>query len=309
MNNEERNVRTILTIARILESTLWYCLPSTNKDGFELEERKQRGKALISLTQEGTPFAVNCDRNGDAGKKLKEDRQYLIEDVYGEPGRIVTVDINSKVHVEESLILELFTSIVDLRGYLESFLASALASLKQENKLDKDFEDLVRTDIRYYHAFAGKISCILIANKFRELNKNVQTYAESYSKSHNGINPNQDPEFDVHNDPSIRRLENEFHELNQDRVNVLNTYGDHDPDFVYARNQVYSDADIFTGKKQTSDINAFFSRFTSYFDDILKATRNKLNIRFIKAGQERDAKKNGNQEKAPAPAAQEQKAE
>ena len=50
MNNEERNVRTILTIARILESTLWYCLPSQSKDGFDLEERKQRGKALISLT-------------------------------------------------------------------------------------------------------------------------------------------------------------------------------------------------------------------------------------------------------------------
>lgn len=291
MNNEERNVRTILTIARILESTLWYCLPSQSKDGFDLEERKQRGKALISLTQEGTPFAVNCDRNGDVGKKLKEDRQYLIEDVYGDPGRIVTVDINSNVHVEESLILELFTSIVNIRGYLEGFLSSALAALKQQNKLDDSFEQLIRTDVRYYHAFSGKISCILIANKFRELNKNVQTYAESYSKSHGGINPNQDTEFDVHNDPSIRRLENEFHELNQDRVNVLNTYGDHDADFVYARNQVYSDADIFTGKKQTTNINAFFDRFTSYFDDILKATRNKLNVRFVKAGQEMDANK------------------
>ena len=170
MNNEERNVRTILTIARILESTLWYCLPSQSKDGFDLEERKQRGKALISLTQEGTPFAVNCDRNGDVGKKLKEDRQYLIEDVYGDPGRIVTVDINSKVHVEESLILELFTSIVNIRGYLEGFLSSALAALKQQNKLDDSFEHLIRTDVRYYHAFSGKISCILITNKFRELN-------------------------------------------------------------------------------------------------------------------------------------------
>ncbi len=301
MNNEERNVRTILTIARILESSLWYCLPATSANGFSLEERTQRGKALVSLTQEGTPFAVNCDRNGDTGKKLKEDRQYFIEDVYGNPGRIVTVDINSKVHVEESLILELYSSIVSLRSFLERFLTSALKALKEQNKLDQDFYDLIRTDIRYYHAFSGKISCILIANKFRELNKNVKTYAESYSKSHNGIDPNKDPEFDVHNDPSFRRLENEFHELNQDRVNVLNTYGDKDPDFAFARSQVYSDAEIFTGKKQTSDLRVFFDRFTSYFDTIIKETRSKLNIRFIKAGEERDKKVEN--KPAPAPAA------
>ena len=105
----------------------------------------------------------------------------------------------------------LFSTIVNLRAYLEAFEGAALRALKEHNTLEPDFVDLINTDVRYYHAFAGKISCILISDKFIELNKNAQTYAQAYSKSHNGINPQQDPEFNVHNDPSFRMIENEFH--------------------------------------------------------------------------------------------------
>lgn len=284
MNAEEKNVMTILTLARIVENTLWYCLPSRNPEGFSPVERKNRFNALTALTSEGSPFAMNCDNNGDNGKKLKEDMQYFIEDVYSDNGRIVTTDLNNKVEVEQSLVLELFTTIVNLRFRLEAFLGAAKQVLSEKNALSPEFINLVDTDIRYYHCFAGKVSCILIANKFMELNKNAQTYAENYSKQHNGANPNQDPEFDVRNDPSFRMLENEFHELNNDMIMVLNNYGDDDVDFKFARSQIYSDCDIFTGKKQTTDLNAFFNMFVGYFDTLLASMQNPLNDLFQKAG-------------------------
>ena len=291
MNNEEKNVMTIVTIARIVEATLWYCLPPRNGDGFSPEERESRYKALVGLTGEGSPFAVNCDSNGDSGKQLKEDMQYFIEDVYGDPGRIVTVTLDKKVRVESSLIDELFSTIVNLRAYLEAFEGAALRALKEHNTLEPDFVDLINTDVRYYHAFAGKISCILISDKFIELNKNAQTYAQAYSKSHNGINPQQDPEFNVHNDPSFRMIENEFHTLNQNMVTVLNSYGTanaffgkEDSEFRYARESVYADCDIFTGKKQTTDVDAYFRLFTSYFDKIIDVSQPKANHLFEQFG-------------------------
>lgn len=282
MNAEERNVMTIVTLARIVESTLWYCLPPRNASGFSKEERDNRYKALKALTSEGSPFYVNCERNGDTGKELYEEMNYFIEDVYGNPGRIVTEDLEGKVHVESSLVLELFSNICKIRAFLEAFINSAMKFLKESGKLSQEFEELVNTDIRYYHCFAGKISCILISNKFIELNKSAQAYTESYSKQHNGINPNQDPEFNVRNDPAFRMAENEFHELNQDMITVLNSYGENDADFRFLRDQVYSDCDLFTGKKSTTDIEAYFRVFTSYFDKILAATQGKLNVLFAR---------------------------
>ncbi len=285
MNDEIKNAMTIVTIARIVESSLWYCLQPSNQNGFDPEERKSRLAALTALTQEGSPFAMNCDSNGEAGKTLKEEMQYFIEDVYGNPGRIVTVGIDGKLSVEQSLVIELFSTIVKLRGLLEAFMNAALKALKDNGKSEKDFEDLISTDIRYFHAFAGKISCMLIAEKFMELNQNANTYAQNYSKQHNGINPHNDPEFDVRNDPSFRMLENEFHQINQDMVAVLNSYGDNDEEFRFAREAVYSDCDIFSGKKQTTDLKAFFRLFNSYFDKILDATQRKLNTMFAQMGE------------------------
>lgn len=282
MNAEEKNVMTIVTLARIVESTLWYCLPPRNPNGFPKEERDNRYRALKALTSEGSPFSVNCERNGDTGKELYEDMQYFIEDVYGDPGRIVTVDLEGKLHVESSLILELFSQICKLRSFLEAFIVSAMKFLKDSGKLESDFEELVNTDIRYYHCFAGKISCILISEKFIELNKSARAYTENYSKQHNGIDPNQDPEFDIKKDPAFRMAENEFHELNQDMITVLNSYGENDADFRFLRSQIYADCDLFTGKKATTDIDAYFRVFTSYFDKILASTQGNLNVLFSK---------------------------
>ncbi|MCR4698105.1 MAG: hypothetical protein K5762_01935 [Bacilli bacterium] len=297
MNNEEKNVMTIVTIGRVIEASLWYCLPPRT-GSFSVEERAARGKALQALTAEGSPFAMNCDTNGDAGKDLKEEMQYFIEDVYGENGRIVSVGLDNKVRVESSLILELFNNIVKLRGYIESFLRAALEELKKRNSLEEDFEQLVMTDIRYFHAFAGKISCILLSNKFLEINQMAKTLTENYSKQHGGIDPKRDPEFNVANDPSFRMLENEFHQINADMNAVLNTYGNdgQDDEFKYARESVYADCEIFTGKKQTTDVNAFFNIFNAYFDRILDATQNKLNNMFQEFGKKLQAD-------APAPAA------
>lgn len=282
MNANEKNVMTIVTLARIVESSLWYCLPPRNAQGFNAKEREDRYNALCALTARGTPFFVNCEKNGETGAQLLRDMGYFIEDVYGKEGRIVTVDINDVVHVESSLIIELFSTIIKLRAYLEAFISAALNYLQENNLLDDDFKALIDADIRYYHAFAGKVSCVLISQKFLELNDNAKTYTENYSKSHNGINPNQDPEFDVHNDPSFRMIENEFHELNQDMVTVLNSYGENDADFRYARDQVYSDCAIFTGKKNTNNPEAYFKMFNSYFDKILSLTQKPLNEMFAK---------------------------
>ncbi|MFA6829504.1 MAG: hypothetical protein WCR67_02215 [Bacilli bacterium] len=280
MNTEEKNVMTIVTLARIVESTLWYCLPPRSANGFSKQDRDNRFLALTNLTAEHSPFYANCERNADAGKELFEMMKDFTEDVYGPNGRIVYLDMHDKVVVEPSLINELFTTVVKLRAYLEAFISSAIKFLKESGKLSDEFAELISTDIRYYHAFAGKVSCILIANKFGELNQTASIYMESYAKSHNGADPKNDPDFNVRNDPSFRMIENEFHELNTDMVTVLNSYGENDADFRYAREQIYADCEIFTGKKVTTDTKAYFQMFTSYLDKILTTTQTNLNQMF-----------------------------
>lgn len=286
MNNEEKNVMTIVTLARVVEATLWYILPPTHGT-FSADERQKRYVALTTLTAPGSPFATNCDSNGETGKNLKEEMQYFIEDVYGNSGRkIVSVGLDNVVKVEPSLVVELFSSIVRLRGYLESFLKAALKVLRERNLLESDFEELVNTDIKYFHSFAGKVSCVLLSSKFLEINKMARSLNENYSKTHGGMNPQNDPNFSVENEPSFRMLESEFHQINNDMNAVLNTYGNDpvDSEFKFARDSVYNDCEIFTGKKQTTDIDAYFNIFNSYFDSIIESNQAKLNKMFADIG-------------------------
>ena len=286
MNLEERNVLTIVTIARIVENTLWYCLPAKEQSNFSNEERLTRYQALKGLTGEESPFYVNAKSNGEKGEKLIDDMEYFIEDCYSENGRIVTASLQGEVKVEESLIPELYTTIVELRAYLESFIRSGLKFLKDNNLLEKTFEDLVNDDIRYYHAFAAKVGSILLVNKFNELNSSAKLYMQVYSQTHEGKNPANDPEFNVKNDPSFRMIENEFHSLNESFVTALNSYGENDNEFINARERIYEDSEIFTGKKHTTDISKYFEIYTSYFDKILSSTQEKLNKEFIEIGKE-----------------------
>ena len=202
-----------------------------------------------------------------------EDTKYFIEDVYDDPGRIVTVDLHGKVNVEKSLIVELYTTIVTLRNGLEAFLLSALKFLKDNNSLEESFETTIKNEIRYYHSFASKVGTILLSRKFIEINENANTYAQSYSKSHGNIDPRKDPKFNPDDDPSIRMLKNEFRKLNIALLTVLNNYDKDDEEFRFARNNVLSDSEIFSGKKLPTDVNAFFGIYTSYFDKIINNSR------------------------------------
>ena len=298
MNFAERNVVTILTIARIVENTLAYCVPNKSPEGFSAEQRRRHGDALRALTRKGTPFAINCDNNGDAGKTLYEEMNYFIDDVYGDPGRIVTVDLNGSVHVEKSLTIELFSSIVKLRLYLEGFLNSALRYLKEHDELEESFEKTISSDIRLYHALAGKIASNLIYDKFIEINDNANTYLQAYSKSHGGTDPRKDSHFNVDDDPSVRMLKNEFRTLNQDMVTALNAYGDADEEFKFARQSLYSDCELFTGKKKPTDLKAFRQVFTSYFDKIIRATEKPTNDLFVAMTKDLDAFNKEQAEKA-----------
>jgi hypothetical protein len=285
MNLEERNVMAIVNLSRLVENSLKY-VEHPEDPSFSEEEREAVLKALKGLSSKGTPFYENCARNGDFGKELMRDMLYFIDDVYGKNGRIVSVDLNNKVHVESSLQTELFTTIVKLHARLEIFIDKGLEYLQSKGLLDESVRTLVQDDKRFYHSYAGKLSAILLANKANEGNQTMAMIAEGYSKQHGGANPNRDPEFHPEQDPSMRMIRNEFHEINEDMVLVLNTYGDHDPDFQFARDQTYSDCDIFNGKKQTSDPQAFFQMFVSYFDPIISSMRGKVNLDFQKVEDE-----------------------
>lgn len=272
MNEAERNVTSIMAIARVVANALTYCLDDGTVN-FTKEDRDRKCRIIKSMSGPNTPFAVNCEKNGEIGKKLAEDTKYFIEDVYDDPGRIVTVDLHGKVNVEKSLIVELYTTIVTLRNGLEAFLLSALKFLKDNNSLEESFETTIKNEIRYYHSFASKVGTILLSRKFIEINENANTYAQSYSKSHGNIDPRKDPKFNPDDDPSIRMLKNEFRKLNIALLTVLNNYDKDDEEFRFARNNVLSDSEIFSGKKRPTDVNAFFGIYTSYFDKIINNSR------------------------------------
>lgn len=275
MNKEEFGVLEFLNIGRILSDCLDYCLVQGDNNRFSLDVRTNLGNRLKQLTREKSNFAVNCDNNGDNGKKYKEEIAYFIEDVFSDDGRIVSTTIDKKVHVEQSLTIELLTSIVRLRLYTESFISAGLKLLKERNLLDADFQNLINSDFLNYHSKASKIASIMLANKFFEYRRNVSQVIKDYSRTHGGADPKDDPEFKLTDDPSIRMLRNEFEEISKDLNTVLH-FGDDIEAFKAARQKVYDDFPFFSGKKRPTDVQTFINMFCSYFDGLIAFSQAQL---------------------------------
>ena len=272
MNKEEFGVLEFLNIGRILSDCLDYCLSQGDDSHYNPEMRTNLGNRLKQLTREKGNFDINCDNNGDNGKLFKEEMGYFIEDVFADDGRIVSLTLDKKVHVEQSLVIELLTSIIKLRVYAESFITAGVKLLKEKNLLDNDFENLIKADMLNYHAKASKISSILLSNKFFEYRKNVQQVIQDYAKSHGGADPRKDPEFKLDDDPSIRMLRNEFEEISKD-LNTAMHFGDDIEEFKLARQKVYDDFPFFSGKKRPTDVRVFINMFCSYFDRLIATSQ------------------------------------
>lgn len=268
MNKEEFGVLEFLNIGRIISDCIDYCMTNGDENRFNPETRANIGNRLKQLTREKSNFDINCENNGESGQKYKEELNYFIDDVFSDEGRIVSLTREGKLHVEESLVIELLTSIVKLRVYTESFINAGMKLLKERNLLDPDFENLVNTDLLNYHAKGSKIASIMLANKFAEYRKNVQQIVNDYSRTHGGKNPKDDPDFKLEDDPSIRMLRNEFEEISKD-LNTILRFGDDNEEFKSARQKVYDDYAFFSGKKRPTDVQVFINMFVSYFDKLI----------------------------------------
>lgn len=265
---EERNIMTIINIERIVVESLKY-VDNPKNPNFSQQERSSFLQILTNLTSVGSPFEVNCTNNGEFGSKLKEDMAYFIEDVFSDDGRIVRKDLNDKVIVEESLVKELYGTICNLRLRLEIIVEAGIKLLKDNKKLDKEVEELVSLDNKFFHSVAAKIGSKILITTFDELNQASRIYYESYSRSHGGIDPHSDKNFNPSDDANIRMLENEFKQINQDLVNVINLYKEADNQFLSAKENLYEDFQIFSGKKKTTNFQSFTNLFVSYFDKIV----------------------------------------
>ncbi len=275
MNKEEFGVLEFLNIGRVLSDCLDYCLSQGEDGKYSLEIRTNLGNRLKQLTREKSNFDINCDNNGDNGKQFKEEMGYFIDDVFSDNGRIVSITLDKKVHVEQSLVIELLTSIIKLRVYTESFINAGLKLLKDRDLLDADFENLVRADMLNYHSKASKVASIMLSNKFFEYRKNVQQVIQDYSRTHGGADPRKDPEFKLDDDPSIRMLRNEFEEISKD-LNTAMHFGDDIEEFKLARQKVYDDFSFFSGKKRPTDVRVFINIFCTYFDRLIAVSQAEL---------------------------------
>ena len=272
---EERNVMTLINISRIIADSLKYVDNPANPN-FSLKEKDEYKKALDNLTKKNSPFEVNCSNNGEFGSELYQDMEYFISDVYDRDGRIVSTDINDNVVVEKSLVKELYNTICKLRIRIEAIIDKGIELLRNNNNLDKEVEDLYRLDKLFFHSYASKIGSELLVTTFDDLNQASRIHQQNYSRTHNGIDPFTDPNFDQDADASVRMLVNEFKEINTILVATMNLETTNH-EYKHAREQVISDLDVFSGKKVPTNFNSFAQVFISYFDKVIPPTVNELN--------------------------------
>lgn len=282
---EERNIMTIINIGRIVVDSLKY-VDNPHNQNFSQEERKTFLEILTNLTSVGSPFEVNCTNNGEFGTKLKEDMSYFIEDVFSDDGRIVKKDLNDKVIVEESLVKELYGTICNLRLRLELIVDAGIKMLEENKKLDKEVKELFDLDKKFFHSVGAKIGSKILVTTFDELNQASRVYFESYSRSHGGIDPHSDPNFNPSDDANIRMLENEFKQINQDLVNVIGSYKEADSQYLSAKDDLFNDFQVFSGQKKTTNFQSFANLFVSYFDKIVAGVSPLLNNAYNIVGTE-----------------------
>ena len=170
MNNYTGAIASFIRFNVVLFNTLEYVM---KKDNYDLNAFNARKEIISTEISKNTPLKSCLDNSGEAGTKLLEKIEDLLETIYGDDSTIVRKSADGKeLRVDAAQHIAVFEAVLPIHEEVRSIISAHLAQANKQNMMDEPtFIDVINKEELFYHGLANMLLIDELDHLFAEYNK------------------------------------------------------------------------------------------------------------------------------------------
>ena len=186
MNNYTAAIGSFIRFDVVVFNTLEYAM---KKENYDVNAYKARKEIITTEITQNTPLKNCCDHSEEAGKKLLEKINELLDLVYSENSTIVRITQDgNEIRVDYSQAIAIFDAVLPIHEEVRKIIASHIAAAQKDNKLDEAMiPDVLNKEEYFYRGLVNMLMLEELDHQFAEYNKARQEAKGGISAQSNFI--------------------------------------------------------------------------------------------------------------------------
>lgn len=170
MNNYTAAIGSFIRFDVVVFNTLEYAM---KKDKYDVNAYRARKEIIKTEITQNTPLKNCCDHSEEAGKKLIEKINELLDLVYSENSTIVRITQDgNEIRVDYSQAITIFETVMPIHEEIRKIIASHMAAAQQNKALDEPMiPDVLNKEEFFYRGLVNMLMLEELDHQFAEYNK------------------------------------------------------------------------------------------------------------------------------------------
>jgi len=170
MNNYTAAIASFIRFDVVVFNTLEYAM---KKDKYEVEAYKARKEIIQTEITQNTPLKNCCANSGEAGTKLIEKINELLNDIYSEESTVVKLSQDgNELRVDYSQAIKVFEAVLPIHEEIRKIIGAHVAAAQKEQQLDEpSFLELLNKEEYFYRGLVNMLMLEELDHQFAEYNK------------------------------------------------------------------------------------------------------------------------------------------
>ena len=170
MNNYTAAIASFIRYDVVVFNTLEY---SMKKESYDVNAFKARREIIKNELEQNTPLKNCLDNSGDAGKKLREKLEELLDVVYGENSTIVKLGKDeTELRVDFSQALTVMELVLPIHEELRKIVEAHVAAAQKAEKYDEpSYPSVIAAEELFYRGLVNMLMLNQLDLLFAEYNK------------------------------------------------------------------------------------------------------------------------------------------
>ena len=170
MNNYTAAIGSFIRFDVVVFNTLEYAM---KKDSYDVKAYNARKEIIKTEITQNTPLKNCCEHSGEAGTKLIEKINELLDLVYSENSTIVRITQDgNEIRVDYSQAIAIFEAVMPIHEEIRKIIASHLVAANNEKKMDEEMiPDVLTKEEFFYRGLVNMLMLEELDHQFAEYNK------------------------------------------------------------------------------------------------------------------------------------------
>lgn len=170
MNNYTAAIASFIRYDVVVFNTLEYTM---KKDSYDVQAYKARKEIIKNELEQNTPLKNCLDNSGEAGKKLREKLEELLDVVYGENSTIVKLGKDeTELRVDFSQALTVMELVLPIHEELRKIVEAHVVAAQKAEKYDEpSYPSVIGAEELFYRGLVNMLMLNQLDHLFAEYNK------------------------------------------------------------------------------------------------------------------------------------------